>query len=88
MVESRRLLERGGIRASTEKHSGRVPQKVRISVSTKKFWNLAEYREKVESVRVQKNCPDEYLKRVESMSVPKNGRIRVSIGKRWNLCEY
>ena len=65
MVESGRVLEKGRIGASTEKHSRQVPEKVRICVSTKKMWNLGEYREKVEFVRVPKNCPDDYLKRVE-----------------------
>ena len=60
-VESVSILENGRIQgvvgkvrigASTEKHSLRVLEKVRISVSTKKLWNLGEYREKVESVRV------------------------------------
>ena len=39
------------------------------------------YRENVESVRVAKNCPDEYRKRVEYVGVSKNDRIRVSIKK-------
>ena len=82
MVESGRVLGKGRIGASTEKHSRRVPEKVRISVSTKKLWNLGEYLEKIEYVRVSKNCPDEYVKRVELMSVPENGRIRASTTKR------
>ena len=40
-----------------------------------------DYSEEVESVRVLRNFPDEYLKMVESVSVPKNCRIRVSTGK-------
>ena len=39
----------------------------RISMSTIKFLNPGEYREKVESVRVPKNCPDRYRKMVESV---------------------
>ena len=54
MVESGEVLEKGRIGASTENHSRRVPEKVKISVSTKKLWNLGEYWEKVESVRVPK----------------------------------
>ena len=65
MVESARVLGKRRIGATTEKHYRRVPEKVKISVSTKKLWNLGEYRENVESVRVPKNCPNEYLKRVE-----------------------
>ena len=49
-----------------------------------------EYRDKVESVRVPKNCPDEYLKTLdqcgywkmeESGRVPGKGRIRASTKK-------
>ena len=65
MVESGRVPGKGRIRASTEKLSGRVPDKGRISLSTQKWLNPGEYREKVDSVRVPKNCPDEYLTRVE-----------------------
>ena len=65
MVEFGRLLGRGGIRASTEKLSGRVPEKGRISVSSEKWWNPGEYSKNVESVRVPKNIPDEYLKRLK-----------------------
>ena len=36
-----------------------------ISVTTEKRKNPAKYREKVESVRVSKNYPDEYRKMVE-----------------------
>ena len=46
---------------------GQVPGKGRINVSTEKLCNPGEYREKVESVRVLKNCPDEYQKMVQSM---------------------
>ena len=67
MVESGRLPGKGRIRSSTDKLSGRVPQNGRISVSTKKWWNPGEYRENEESVRVLKNCPDEYRKMVEAV---------------------
>ena len=78
----RRLLGRGGIRAGTEKLSGRVPENGRISDSSGKWKNPGEYSEKVESVPVPKNIPDEYLKMVESVSVPKNCGIWVNTGKR------
>ena len=51
MVESGLVLGKGRIRASTEKLSGRVPKKGRISVRTKKLLNPGDYSEKVESVR-------------------------------------
>ena len=75
MVEFGRLLGKGRIRTTYEKLSGRVSEKGRISVSTRKWENPGEYREKVESMRVSKNCPDdtgkgsnqcEYRKMVES----------------------
>ena len=50
---------------SVEKLFGPVRKNGRISVSTRKFLNPGEYREKVESVRVPKNCPDQYGKMVE-----------------------
>ena len=58
---------KGRIRASAEKHSGRVSKNGRISVSTVKWKNPGEYREKDESVRVLKSCQDEYRKMVESV---------------------
>ena len=82
MVESGLVLGKGRIGARTENFSCRVPEKGRISVSTKKLYNPSEYGEKVESVRVPKNFPDEYLKSVESVSVPKNCSIQASTGKR------
>ena len=82
MVESGRVPGKGRIRASTEILSGRVPDKGRISLSTQKWKNPGVYREKVETVRVPKNCPDEDLIRVESVSIPKNGRIWASTKKR------
>ena len=82
MVESGRIPGRDRFRASTEKLSERVLDKGRMSISTQKWLNPGEYREKVESVRVPKNCPDEDLTRVESVSIPKNGSIRASTEKR------
>ena len=38
----------------------RAPEKGRICVTSEKWWNLGEYREKLESMRVSKKCPDEY----------------------------
>ena len=81
MVESVRVPGKGRIRPSTEKKSGRVSEEGTISVSTANWYNLVEYREKLESVRVPKKCPDEYRKRVKSVCVPKNGRIWASTGK-------
>ena len=62
----------GIIRVSTEKLSERVPKNGRIRMSTEIWYNLGECLEKVESVRVPKNCLDEYRKIVESGLVPKN----------------
>ena len=81
MAESGSVPGKCRIRGSVEKLSQRVLEKGRISVSTEKGKNPGEYREKVESVRVSKNCPGEYRKRVESLSVPKNGTIRENTGK-------
>ena len=67
MVESGRVLGKGEFRASREKLSQRVPERGRISVSTEKWKNAAEYPTKVESVRVLKNCPGEYQKMDESL---------------------
>ena len=47
------------VRASI-KLSQRVPEKGRIYVFTEKWQNPSEYREKERSLRVSKNCPDEY----------------------------
>ena len=60
MVESGRLPVNGRIRAIIENLFGCVPKNGPISVSTEKWSNPCEYREKVESVRVSKNCSDEY----------------------------
>ena len=67
MVEPGRVPGKGRIRWSTEKLSGRVLKSSRISVSTAKWQNPGEYREKDESVRVLKSCPDEYRKMVASV---------------------
>ena len=48
-------------------------------MSARKLLNPGEYREKVESVRVTKNCPDQY---------EKNCRISVSTRKLFNPGEY
>ena len=65
MEESGRVRGKGRIRAIIEKASRRVSEKGRISVSTEKWKNPGEYQEKVESVRVSKNCRGEYRKGVE-----------------------
>ena len=83
MVVSGRVFEKRRIGASTEKHYQRVPEKFKISVSTKKLLNLGEYREMVEFVRVPKNCPDEYLKGVESGRVLGKRRIGASTEKHY-----
>ena len=65
MEEFGRLSGKGRIRASIEKQSGRLPKMGGINVTTGKSLNPSEYRENVESVRVSKNFPGEYRKRVE-----------------------
>ena len=65
MVESGRVPGKGRIPASIEELSERVPERGRISVTTEKRKNLGAYRKMEESVRVSKNCPDEYRKMVE-----------------------
>ena len=65
MVESGRLPGKGRIRESTEKLSGRVSEKCTINVSIGQWKNTGDYREKVESVPLLKNCPDKFRKRVE-----------------------
>ena len=73
MCEYRKIAEsgsvpgKGRIRAIIEKLSRRVPEKARICVNTEKLQNTGQYREKEESLRLSNNCPDEYLKKVESM---------------------
>ena len=76
------------IRACIEKLIGWVSGKGPINVITYKWHNPGEYQEKIESVRVSKNCSGEYWERVQSMWVPKNGIIRVSTKKKWNPYEY
>ena len=60
MVESGRVPGKHRFRASNQKLSPRVPEKGRMSVRTKKWKNPGEYREKVESMRVLKNCPGKH----------------------------
>ena len=67
MKESGRVPEKGRIHATIEKLSVIVPKKDRISVSTVKWLNPGEYPEKVESVRVLKNCLSEYRIGAEAM---------------------
>ena len=67
MIESGRVPREGRICATIIKLSERVSEKVRIGVSTKKWWNPGEYRENLESMPLLKNCLDEYRKRVESV---------------------
>ena len=67
MVDSRRVSRKGIIRASTEKHYGRLPEYGKVSVSTAKWKIPGEYRENEESVLVRKNSPDDYRKMVESV---------------------
>ena len=69
---------KGGTRASVEKHSRGVPEKGRIYVSTEKWQSRAKYHEKVESVRVSKNCPGDYRKMIELFEYRKmvvSGRV-------------
>ena len=67
MVSSESLPGNGRIRASVEKLSRRFPEKGRICVCTEKWHHRDPFREKVEPVRVSKNYPGEYRKRVESV---------------------
>ena len=67
MVEFGPVPRKGGIHATIEKLFGRVLQKGRISVSTRNWYNPGDYWEKLESVRVPKNCPYEFRKKLESM---------------------
>ena len=90
MVESVRVLGKGRIYASIEKLFNWEPEKGLINVSTQKWKNPGEYQEKVDSMRLSKNCSDVYRKRFqwmrapkmeESRWVPKKSRIRASIEK-------
>ena len=67
MPESGSVPGKSRIRASVEKLSRGVPEKGPICVTTQKWHHSGQFREKVESVRVSKNCPGEYRKRVESV---------------------
>ena len=67
MLESGRLPGKGRIRTIIQKLSRRVSKKGRMSVSTEKWLNPGEYREKVESVPLLKNFLDEFRKKVESV---------------------
>ena len=51
-VESGQVPGKGRIRASIEKLPRQLPKKGRISMSTAKWQNPGQYREKVHSVRV------------------------------------
>ena len=81
IAESGWVPGKSRIRVSIEKLFGWVPGKGPINVSTYKWQNPGEYQEKVESVRVSKNCSGEFGKRVQLMWEPKNGRNRVSTRK-------
>ena len=67
LFESRRVPAKDGIRASTKKHYGPERKNGRMCVSTGTLLNPGEYRQKVESVRVPKNCLDQFRKMVESV---------------------
>ena len=79
MASSGSVPGKGRIRASVKKLSRRVPENGRISVNTEKWYHPSHYREKVESVRVSKNCLG---------GVPKKGRICVSTEKWHNSGQY
>ena len=81
MVESRRVLGKGRIRASIQKLYRRIPEKGQISVSTKKWSNLGKYREKVESVRVLGKGRIRASIEKLSWRLSKKGRINVSTEK-------
>ena len=82
MAESERVPGKGKILGSIEKLSRRILEKGRICVTIEKWNNPGEYGEKLESLGVSKNFPDEYRYMVESVWVPQNGRIRATTGKR------
>ena len=67
MASSGSVPGKGRIRASVEKLSRGVAEKGRIYWSSEKWHHPGQYREKVESVRVSKNCLGEYGKTIESM---------------------
>ena len=66
-MESGRVPVKGGIRASTEKLFGPVWKNGRMSVCIGTLLNPGENPQKVQSVRVPKNCADQYGKMVESV---------------------
>ena len=82
MIESGRVPGKGRIHASTEKLSEQIPNNGRFTISTGKWKDSGQNRDKAESVRVPKICPNEYRKMEELGSVPKNDRIRASTGKK------
>ena len=65
MTESGSVLGKVRIRTSVEKLSQGVQEKARLCVTTPKSHHPGQYREKVKSVRLTKNCPGEYQKRLE-----------------------
>ena len=67
MAESGSVPGKGIIRTIVEKLSRGVPEKGRLRGSTQKWHHPGQYLEKVESVRVSKNCPGEYRKTVETV---------------------
>ena len=67
MAESERVPGKGKIPASIDKLSRRILEKDRMCVTIKKWMNADDYGEKLESLGVSKNLPDEYRKRVESV---------------------
>ena len=90
MEEYGRLPGKGRIRVSIDKLSRRVSKKGRICVSTEKWQNPDQYREKVESGECRKTVPVstekgsnmcKYRKMAESGSVPGKARIRASVEK-------
>ena len=79
MEESGWVQKKSRIRASIEKLFEWVQEKSPIDVSTEKWSNPCKYGEKVESVRVSKNCSGGYQKK---------GLINVSTEKWKNPGEY
>ena len=72
MVESRRVLANGRIRASTEKLSGRLPKYGRIRASTGKLPGRIPKNGRMSVSTAKWTNPCEYWEKVESMQVPKN----------------
>ena len=66
MGESEGLPGSGRILVTTEKLTGQVSEKGKIRVKTDKWQNLGDYWDQVESVRVPKNRPIGYGKKLES----------------------